>query len=172
MSESIIPAATLTPAHAALACRLRPPQDHRGPSAIAGEVELENTSSTVLEIEVRSSPLQYLDLIVTDAAGQVVSDSFYGDLFSPLAEPYTLRLQPGEKFSAPVSLLGNVPEGKRQHGEYTVQAVYEYGGLRAVSEPLRLQLPTSAVSSEIPFDQLADELFQSYDADEATRPGS
>jgi hypothetical protein len=101
---------------------------------------LENTSPDLLEIEVRTSPLQYLNLIVTDAAGKVVSDSVYGDLFSPLAEPYTLRLQPGEKFTAPVSLLGNVPEEKRQPGEYTVQAVYEYGGLRVVSELLQVQL--------------------------------
>jgi hypothetical protein len=138
MSESIIPAAIPSPAHASLVCRLRPRQLRRGPSAIAGEVELENTSSTVLVIEVRTSPLQYLNLVVTDAAGNVVSDSFYGDLFSPPAEPYTLRLLPGEKFTAPVSLLGNVPEGEWRPGKYTVQAVYEYNRLRAVSEPLCL----------------------------------
>jgi hypothetical protein len=145
MSKSTIPAATLTPPHAGLACRLRPRHPLRGLSAIAGEVELENTSSSVLEIEMRTSPLQYLNLVVTDAAGKVVSDSVYGDLFSPLAEPYTLRLQPGEKFTAPVSLMGNVPEEKQQPGTYTVQAVYEYGGLRTVSEPLRVQLPAGTV---------------------------
>jgi hypothetical protein len=141
MSETIVPATMPTPTQASLACRLRPRERRRGPSAIAGEVELENTSSNVLEIEVRTSPLQYLNLIVTDAAGNVVSDSFYGDLFSPLAEPSALRLQPGERFTAPVSLLGNVPEGKWHPGEYTVQAVYDYRGLRAVSEPLRVRLP-------------------------------
>jgi len=104
-------------------------------------VELENTSSTVLEIEVQASPLQYLNLIVTDAAGSVVSDSFYGDLFSPLAEPYTLRLQPGEQFTGPVSLLGNVREERRQPGEYTVCAVYECNGQRAVSDPLKVRIP-------------------------------
>jgi hypothetical protein len=104
-------------------------------------VELENASSHVLEIEVRSSPLQYLNLIVTDSQGHVVSDSFYGDLFSPLAEPHTLRLQPGEKFTGPVSLLGNVDEANRPPGVYTVVAVYDYKGLKAVSEPLSLQLP-------------------------------
>ena len=139
MSESSA-AMKCSPTHAGLACRLRLRQRQRGPSASAGEIELENISSKVLEIEVQTSPLQYLNLVVTDAAGKVLSDSFYGDLFSPLAEPYTLRLQPGEKFSAPVSLLGNVPEEKRQAGEYTVQPVYQYGGLRAVSEPLRVQL--------------------------------
>jgi hypothetical protein len=141
MSETIVPATRPTPIHASLACRLRPRERRRGPSPIAGEVELENTSSEVVEIEVRTSPLQYLDLVVTDAAGNVLSDSFYGDLFSPLAEPYLLRLQPGERFTAPVSLLGNVPEGKWHPGEYTVQAVYDYRGVRAVSEPLQVQLP-------------------------------
>jgi hypothetical protein len=102
---------------------------------------LENTSPEVLEIEVRSSPLQYLDLLVRDAGGPVISDSFYGDLFLPLAEPYTLRLPPGEKYIGPVSLLGNVPEDKRLPGKYSVQAVYEYRGLRALSEPLSVELP-------------------------------
>src|SRR5262249_4308707 len=124
--------------------RLR--QHRRGPSAFAGEVELENTSPNLLEIEVRTSPLQYLNLVVTDAAGKVVSDSVYGDLFSPLAEPYPLRLQPGEKFIAPVSLLGNVPEEKRRPGEYTGQAVYEYGDLKSVSEPLRVEIPAHCPS--------------------------
>jgi hypothetical protein len=102
---------------------------------------LENISSKVLEIEVRSSPLQYLDLVVTDSSGTVVSDSFYGDLFSPLSEAYTLRLQPGEKFTAPVSLMGNVPEERRRPGEYTVRAVYEANGLKAGSDLLRVRLP-------------------------------
>jgi hypothetical protein len=43
---------------------------------------------------------------------------------------------------APVSHMGNVPAEKQQPGVYTVQAVYECGGLRAVSEPLRVLLPT------------------------------
>src|SRR5258708_1340300 len=103
MSERIVPAPNSVPARGGLACRVRTRQRLRGASQIAGEIELENISSTVVEIEVHTSPLQYLNLIVTDIAGNVVSDSFYGDLFSPLAEPYTLRLQPGETFTAPVS---------------------------------------------------------------------
>ncbi len=139
--ELRIPAATLTPTHAGFACRLRPRQLRRGSSPIVGEVELENMSSTVLELEVRTSPLQYLNLVVTDAAGNVVSETHYGDLFSPLPEPYTLKLQPGEKLTGPVSLLGNVPQEKWQPGEYTVRAVFEYNGLRAVSDPLQVRLP-------------------------------
>jgi hypothetical protein len=142
MSESTIPAARSVPAETSLACRLRPSQLRRGSSALAGELELENTSSSVLEIEVSASPLQYLNLVVTDAAGNLVSDSFYGDFFSPLANPYTLRLEPGETFTGPVSLMGNVCEEKQQPGEYTVHAVYEYNGLRVASEPLHVRLPS------------------------------
>jgi len=141
MSESTIPVAKPAPAHCGLTCRLRPRQLRRGQSPLAGEVELENTSSSVLEFEVRASPLQYLNLIVTDAAGNVVSASFYGDLFSPLPEAYTFGLQPGEKFTGPISFMGNVPEARQLPGEYTVRAVYECNGLRAISEPLRVQLP-------------------------------
>lgn len=141
MSEATVAPSKSLPVHPDLACRLRQRSLQRGPSPTAGEVELENTSPHVLEIEVRTSPLQYLNLIVTDATGRVVSDFFYGDLFSPLGEPYTLRLQPGEKFTGPVSLLGNVPEEKWLPGSYVVVAVYEYNGLKAVSEPLSLHLP-------------------------------
>jgi hypothetical protein len=141
MSESIVKGAKPNPVHSGLACRLRLRQRRREQSSIAGEVELENTSADTLQIEVGTSPLQYLNLIVTDAARTVVSDSFYGDLFSPLAEPYTLRLGPGEKFTGPISLLGNVRQARWQPGEYMVRAVYEYNGMRAVSEPLRVVLP-------------------------------
>jgi len=125
----------------ALVCRLRKKTTGRAAHIpTAGEVELENVSSEVLEIDVHTSPLQYFDLIVTDATGRVVSELFYGDLFSPLEEPYTLRLRPGEKYLGPVGLLGNVPEGKRSPGRYTVQGVFDYKGLRATSDPLPVEL--------------------------------
>jgi hypothetical protein len=120
-----------------LVCRLRR-KPERSPTA--GEVELENTSPGVVELEVRSSPLQYLNLVITGPSGAVVSDWYYGDLFSPLTEPYTFRLARGEKFTASVSLLGNVPEDKRLPGVHKVQATYEYRGLRAVSEEIRVDV--------------------------------
>jgi hypothetical protein len=124
-----------------LVCRLRKKTTGRAAHIpTAGEVELENVSAAPVVIEVYTSALQYLDLVVTDAEGCVVSVSFYGDLFSPLDKPYTLRLEPGQKYTSPVGLLGNVPEAKQRPGEYTVQAVYEYNGIRAASEPLRLEL--------------------------------
>lgn len=139
MAESLIASPSSAP-HLGLACRLQHRLSGKAVSPISGQVELENTSSDVLEIEVRTSLLQYLDLIVTDSVGTTVSDSYYGDIFSPLAEPYYFRLNPGEKFTANVSLLGNVSNEKRLPGEYRVRAIFAYNGLRAVSEPLDVRI--------------------------------
>lgn len=141
MSESLSTLEPLRPTRSGLVCRLRHRQLQRGHSLTAGEIELHNTSEDPVVIEVHSSPLAYLNLIVRDAAGTLVSASYYGDLFSPLMEPYTLLLQPGDAYTGPVSLLGNVPEGRRLPGTYSVQAIYEYKGLRAVSELFSLELP-------------------------------
>src|SRR5690349_17088038 len=69
-----------------LACRLRVKQGEEGrrpqPPG-SGEVELENVSSTPIQIELQMSPLQYLNLIVKDPAGNVISEGHYGDRFSP-----------------------------------------------------------------------------------------
>jgi hypothetical protein len=108
---------------------------------MAGEVELENTSGSAVEISVQMSPWQYLNLRVTGPDGSLLSQGHYGNRFSPVEEPYTVRLGPGEKLCGPVSLLGTVPEDRRLPGHYTVQAVYEYQNLRAVSEPIDLELP-------------------------------
>jgi hypothetical protein len=126
---------------AALACRLRHRAGRRGPSPAAGEVELENVSGEPVEIEVTMHPLQHLDLVVRDASGVAVPAAPYGHLFSPREVPYTLRLAPGEKYVHNVSLLGTLPEGEPPPGRYQVHAVYEYRGLRAVSEPLWVELP-------------------------------
>ena len=122
-----------------IVCRLRKKaQGRAATSLLAGEVELENASAGVLEIEVKTSPLQYLDLLVTDPAGNVLSAWRYGECFSPLESPYKLRLGSGEKYAAPVSLLGNVPPEKRLPGTYLIRAVYEYNGTRSVADVLRL----------------------------------
>jgi hypothetical protein len=124
-----------------LACRLRKRTLGRAAALpLAGEVELENTSDDLLEIEVQTSPLQYLNLVVTGPAGEVLSEGYYGNRFSPLEQPYIFRLRPGEKYTGPVSLLGTVPEAKRLPGRYLVQAVYACQGVRAVSEPMQVDL--------------------------------
>ncbi len=125
-----------------LVCRLRKKTTGRAAAvATAGEVELENLSAAPIEVEVTSSPLQYLDLRVIDPTGRLVSAGHYGDAFSPLDRPYTLRLAPGEKYVAPVGLLANVPEALRRPGTYRLQAVFVYGPLQAVSAPFTIDLP-------------------------------
>lgn len=127
----------------ALACRLR----HKGsgrrgpPLPTAGEVEIENICPQVIEIEVRMHPLQYLSIEITDAAGNPVPASPYSDIFSPHETSYIFRLAPGEKYIHNVGLLGGVPKEKQLPGTYTVRAVYQYKGLKAVSEPLQVQIP-------------------------------
>jgi hypothetical protein len=125
------------------ACRIRRKQGREGrpSSPDAGEVELENVSSAPVEIELEMSPFQHLNLVVTDSEGAVVSEGHYGNRFSPLAEKFTWRLQPGQKYTHNVSLLGTVPETKRTPGMYTVRAIYQYKTLKAVSEPLIVEAP-------------------------------
>ncbi len=125
---------------ALLVCRLRPKQLRRGNSPTAGEIEIENASADVLEIEIDRHPLQYLNLVVTDQSGSILSEGHYGDTFSPRGRIDTLRLTPGATYHHIVSLLGTVPEAKRLPGMYSVQAVYDYNGFRAISELLVVEL--------------------------------
>jgi hypothetical protein len=90
---------------------------------------------------VQRTPLQYLNLVVTDSKGSVVSEHFYGDLFSPLEKPYCFRLEPGQKYTGPVSFMGNVSRHKQLPGRYAVQAIYQYQGWAAVSEPFSFEAP-------------------------------
>jgi hypothetical protein len=121
-----------------LVCRLRRKEivGARGPLMGWGELELENLSRDVVEIRYDMSPLQYLELVVTGPSGDVVSQGYFGNRFSPFGEERVLRLRPGETFTGEVPLLGTVPREKRPPGTYQVQAVYEYNGVRAASEPL------------------------------------
>jgi hypothetical protein len=123
-------------AQAILVCRLHPKQLRRGDSPTAGEIELENTSPVAIEIETDRHPLQVLNLVVTDASGNVLSEGHYGDVFSPRGRVDTLRLAPGAKYRHIVSLLATLPQAKRLPGTYTVLAMYDYNGFRAVSAPL------------------------------------
>lgn len=122
-----------------LGCHLRKLSDGRASgSPLAGEIELENVSTSPVEIPIRTSPLQYLNLIVTNPDGRIVSTGHYGDLFSPGMEERLFRLLPGEKFTSPVSFLATVPVAQRRPGIYAIHAVYEVDGIRAESPPYRL----------------------------------
>lgn len=125
-----------------LLCRLRPKEvmGRQGPVPNMGEVELENCSAAPLEIEYTMTPLQFLELEVIGRGGAAISEGHFSDRFSPTREPAVLRLMPGEKFTANVSLLATVPRDKRLSGTYTVQASYRFQGRRVMAEPLTAEL--------------------------------
>ena len=128
-----------------LVCRLRPREvvGRQGPVANMGEVELENRSDVPLEIEHTLTPLQFLELVVTGPGGEVISEGYFSDRFSPTAKPVVLRLLPGEKYTARVSLLATVPRDRRVQGKYTVQASYCFRGTPVLAEPLTVELTGS-----------------------------
>ena len=101
---------------------------------------MENVSDEMLEFEIQMSVLQYVNLIVTGPTGASVSVGHYGDRFSPLAALTVFRLNPGEKFTAVVSLLGTVPKSNQTPGRYVVRAVFDYQQMRAASEPLVVEI--------------------------------
>jgi hypothetical protein len=121
-----------------LACRLRrtPVSGRRGLVADMGEVELQNLSARAVDIPYWMTALQYLHLVVTRSDGAVLSEGHFGDRFAPTLEPLVLHLEPGDKFTAIVPLFATVAHPPLPPGTYLVQAVYEYNGFRAVSDPL------------------------------------
>jgi hypothetical protein len=119
-----------------LACFLRPKEHlgRNGPVPFSAEVELKNLSDTPLDIEYQMAVLQYLNLIVRDSQGCIVSEGHFGDRFSPFAENQVLRLGPGESYKHRVHFFATTPKAHRTPGTYSVQAVYEYNGFRAESD--------------------------------------
>jgi hypothetical protein len=150
MTEQILRTTASKAVAPTLACRLRHQAGDGGRlTPIAGEVELENLSADPIEIEMFAHPLEHLDLAITDAAGRPVPAMPYGGIFSPFTPtPYIFRLAPGEKYTHCVSLLGTLPKEKRLPGSYTVRAIYDYNGLRAVSEPLQVVIPEKGGNGE------------------------
>ena len=142
MAEITLPGSQPQSPPQPLACRLRRKEavGRRGPIPNRGEFELENQSSAPVEVVYHMTALQYLNLIVTNAKGEVVSEGHFGDRFAPTLEPSVLRLQPGETFTAQVHLLATVPPDRCRAGTYTVRAVYEYNGFRLVSEPVAITI--------------------------------
>jgi hypothetical protein len=147
MSEvSVLPRSTPPSAQAQpFACRLRRKEvtGRRGPRPFMAEVEIENLANSVFEIEYQMAVLQYLNLIVCDAHGVVVSEGHYGDRFSPFERPIVLRLGPGEKYRAEVHLFATMPRRPIAPATYFVHALYEYNGFRAESEPVEVTVEKS-----------------------------
>ena len=125
-----------------LACHLRRKEvlGRQGPIPNMGEVELENCSGAPLQIEYTMTPLPYLQLEVFAVFGERVSEGYFSDRFSPMAEPAVLTLMPGEKFATPVALLATLPRQKRLPSRYTVQASYCFQGNRVMAAPLTIEL--------------------------------
>lgn len=119
-----------------LACCLLPEHSETTSDVAPGEFVLINNSSAAVEIPYNCSPLQYLNLLVRDESGALVSTYSYGEIFSPGLETCLLRLNPGERFTHRVSLLGTVGQPLRRGGRYTITAVYHYDGMKAVSAPI------------------------------------
>jgi hypothetical protein len=115
----------------------RPSLRHSRPSL---EVELENCSDSPLEIEYTMTPLQFLELEVIGPSGAIVSEGHFSDRFSPMRDSAVLRLLPGEKFTAEVSLLATVPRGQRPPGRYTVRASFCFQESKVMAEPLTVEL--------------------------------
>ena len=116
----------------------------------SGEVELENISDGPLEIAFQMTELQYLNLTVAASDGRIVSEGHFGDRFAPTLDPRVLRLGPGEKFTAPVSLFVAVHGRPIPAGTYAIQAVYEYGHFRAISNVVELAVTNEATSNPTP----------------------
>lgn len=91
-----------------------------------------NTSAGEVVVAYDLHPLQYLDLVVTDAAGRVRSVGHYGGIFSAFGGVQELRLGSGESFRHTVGLLTTVPRPS-EAGRYAILARFEYGGWRAES---------------------------------------
>ena len=131
-----------------VSCELRPKTEGRlAGRPAAGEVVLTNVSDGEVVIDFNShSPLQYLNLVVTDATGAALPTRFYGNLFGGFGGE-CLRLRPGEAFVHNVSLVGN-RTGRVPAGRYTARAVFRYGGWVAESTSLGFELPNDVPGPE------------------------
>jgi hypothetical protein len=101
---------------------------------------LENCSTLPLEIEYTMTPLQFFELVVTGPGGEVISEGYYSDRFSPSLDPSVLRLLPGETFTTRVSLLATVPLHKRLAGKYTAHGSYCFRGVPVMADPVTVEV--------------------------------
>ncbi|HYV38520.1 MAG TPA: hypothetical protein VE988_22740 [Gemmataceae bacterium] len=146
MNEALTATSIKSRSQQKLTCRLRAIQatSRYGPLPNMGEIELENCSTSVIEIEYTMTPLQFLDLAVVGPHGGLVSEGHFSDRFSPTRDPAILRLLPGEKFTATVSLLATVPRKNRVPGTHTIQATYRFQNTRVVAEPLTVEFTSES----------------------------
>ena len=106
-------------------------------SPLDGKLELANYATRALHIAFDPNPLEYLRLTITDPYGTVTDEGY--DEFT-LSGTRHLRLSPGERFSLTVNLLNTIPVGEITVGAYTVEAVYDYDGVRSRADPVRVEV--------------------------------
>jgi hypothetical protein len=137
-----LPARAIAPP---ISCSLRRKEvvGRNGPIPLMAEVEIKNISQGTLEIEYRMTALQFLNLVVTDANGKLLSEGHFGDRFAPTEHPRTLRLGPGETHAANIHLFATASKWKNVPGLYLVRATYEYNKVRATSEPVEVTIESS-----------------------------
>lgn len=112
------------------------------------DVELVNETDEpiVLELAGRGQFLfRFLNLLHRDPTGELVPSRYYGHAFTNSFRHTLYPIGPGERFRGTVALMANVerpPECAFPEdwglaaGTYTGQAVFEYGGWVAASEPV------------------------------------
>lgn len=133
-----------------LTCELRRRRDR---SPTSGELLLTNTSTRPVTIPYHTHLYEYLDLLILNSNGQVVSQYVYGAAFPPGAASGPERklvLSPGETSCRPVHLFGNMLTEALVPDTYTVQAIFTFPDCELRSEPLTVEYPgedrVSAVS--------------------------
>ncbi len=108
-----------------------------------GEVAIKNTGKHDIVITYNANPWEFLDLDVTNPAGKKISDGKYGGRFSPLSPKaqQQIVLKPGETYRGAVEVFGNSKENDRTTpGAYKVTAVFEYNKLRAIADPVVINI--------------------------------
>ncbi len=99
-------------------------------------VAMTNNTSETIAISWNIDPiLQYLTLDVTKSDGKIARESF-SDLTPHSFEPLEEALEPRQTITA----LSPRNIGFEGPGVYRVQVIWEYKGLKAVSEPVTLEL--------------------------------
>ncbi len=104
------------------------------------KIAITNESKQVFRVRFDSDPLQYLNLIVRDADHKRVSSGYYGAMFSRFGRERELCLKPSEHCEFNISLFATVEEKDRKPGNYSIQAVYTYDGIKYRSNTVNVTL--------------------------------
>ncbi len=113
-------------------------QKRSGGSPLDGKLELAVYSTRVLLVAFNEHLLQYLRFTITSPLGEVFEGPYAS--FGPLAPTHHHRFSPGERMSVRVNLLNTIAADQITVGAYTVEAVYDYDGVRSRADPVRVEV--------------------------------